>query len=889
MAQDKPAAQSPAPSQLAFQDAVESSRVIAETASDAIITINEDSTILFVNRAAVNIFGYAIEEMLGSELTMLMPEYLRHVHRAGIEHYVQTGQKHISWDAVDLPGRHKSGKEISLELSFGEFRRDGQCFFTGIARDVTKRKRDERRLALQNAATAILADAISLEKVTPKLLGTICASLGWQFAALWTVAAEQDKLQYVGHWAAHSSPGVAEFEEACRLFHFTPGMGLPGKVWAGQKPIWVPDLATDESFSRSPVAARANLHSAFSFPILVREEVIGVVELLSLEIQDADTTTLDTLAAIGSQIGQFIERRKSEEERVSALARANEARLEAEALSKQLEALQRITDSALAHLSIDDVLSESLNRIREVLRVDTVAILLLRKEGDELVAWAAQGLEEEVELGVRIPVGKGLAGNVVAHGKPIIIDDVSQADLFNPLLREKGIKSLLGVPLFVEGRAIGVIHVGRLEFTHFTDDDVRLLQLAADRIALAIENARLYQVERNARTEAESANRAKDEFLTMLSHELRTPLTPIIGWIHMMQNGIVPAAEFNRALSVINRNAYSLKRLINDLLDMSGILSGKMQIEETHLRLADVLEESIETMRPYACDSKVELKLTIAEQAAATTINGDHSRLLQAFSNILHNAIKFSPAGGLVEVRCETNGSEAIVRVQDQGQGIPAEFLPHVFERFRQADGSRTRAFGGLGLGLALVRSFVETHGGTIEATSEGAGKGSVFTIRLPTHAALRENMQKEKQKRTAKNKQARVRILIVEDQPDTLEMLAANFQSRGYLTLPCSSSLEALQLADREHFDILISDIAMPAMDGLQLIRDLRKKKGLEKIPAIALTGYASQNDADTAIAAGFDLHVSKPIDPAELAAAVESFAVLQPKQNPRGSKRNS
>lgn len=672
---------------VALQDLVDSSRIIAETASDAIITIDEHSQILFVNRAATKIFGYSIDEMLGAELTMLMPEYLRHVHRTGLKTYVETSNRHISWDAVRLPGLHKDGHEITLELSFGEFQKDGQRFFTGIARDITERERIEKRLA----------------------------------------------------------------------------------------------------------------------------------------------------------------------------------------------ALQKVTDSALAHLSLDELLSESLERIREVLSVDTVAILLLRTEGDELVAWAASGLEEEVELGVRIPVGKGFAGNIIAKGQPIVIDDVSKADLFNPLLRQKGIKSLLGVPLFVEGRPIGVLHVGKLESKHFTEEDVRLLQLVADRIALAIENARLYEVEKKARAMAEDANRAKDEFLTILSHELRTPLTPIIGWVHMMEAGILPDAEHGRALEIINRNAYNLKRLVNDLLDMSAILSGKMRIEQTCLSLTEVLQESVETMRSFAVDSQVELQLKAANEAASFMVTGDRSRLNQAFCNVLNNAIKFSRAGGAVQVTCEANDHEASVRITDQGEGIPVSFLPHIFERFRQADGSRTRAFGGLGLGLALVKSFVEAHGGRVEASSEGQGLGSVFVINLPRALPLLQETSEAPPNSTHDGETDRKRILIVEDQPDTLEMLATSFQTRGYITILCNSAEDALQTAAGEHFDLVISDIAMPGMDGLQLIRNLRNRKELENIPAIALTGYAAQKDVDAAMAAGFNMHLTKPIDPTDLTAAVEKL--LSPK----------
>ena len=853
---------------------IESSRIIAETASDAIITIDTNSTILFVNRAAENIFGYPASDLIGANLTILMPDYLRHLHRQGLRNYIETGRKHISWDAVELPGRHKSGKEITLELSFGEFNRNGVRFFTGIARDISRRKRDERRLALQHSVAEILAGATSIENAAPKLLATIALNLDWQIADFWLVDQNDNLLHLISNWRDAGVKHVEEFEAINKAMRFPPGESFPGKIWKDRNPIWVADFGNDH-FPRSEVAARGNLHSAYGFPIILGDEVYGVIELFSVEQRDPDPLILDTLVAIGSQIGQFVDRKGNERRLVKALARAEEARREAENLTERLNSLQRLTDAALARFSVEEVIVESLNRVRDVLNVDTVAILLLEKDEDELVAWAAQGLEEEVELGVRIPVGKGFAGRVVAENKPRIITDISQADIHNPLIKTKGIKSLLGVPLLIEGRPIGVIHVGKLQITEFTDEDVRLLELAADRIALAIENARLHEQQIAALAEAEDANKAKDEFLTILSHELRTPLTPLIGWIHMMQNGILQPADVSKVLAVMNRNAYSLKRLINDLLDMSAILSGKMRIEETDVSVASVLEESVDTMAPYAKDSKVHLKFEGTEDPASAIVIGDRSRLNQAFCNIIHNAIKFSGPGSQVQVTLDSNDDEVVVRIKDQGEGIPDEFLPFVFDRFRQADGSRTRAYGGLGLGLALVKSFVEAHRGTIEASSEGEQRGSTFKVTLPRRRTGVGDSHDHPALPPMDDATGRARVLIVEDQPDTLEMLAVVFEQRAYEVMTADTAERALKLLAKDNFDVLISDLGMPMMDGLQLIRTLRDNPKLRRIPAIALTGYASQKDAEAALAAGFDLHLSKPVDPTELTEAVERLLI--------------
>src|SRR5262249_12071258 len=295
--------------------------------------------------------------------------------------------------------------------------------------------------------------------------------------------------------------------------------------------------------------------------------------------------------------------------------------------------------------------------------VDTV-VILLREEDDDLVAWASKGLELDVRI--RVPIGSGFAGRVAQQKSPMMIDDIDTAELHTPFLRDRGVKCLLGVPLLIEGRVVGVIHVGRLVHRPFTEDDARLLELVAFRVALAIDNARLFEEERAARRDAELASRAKDEFLTTISHELRTPLTPIIGWVHMIRNGLLPEKESAHGLEVIEKNSHTLKRLINDLLDMSAILSGKMRMEQKPVTLDTTVREAVEMVRPVASAHEVQLEMELGDSARAT-LTGDRARLVQAFSNLLDNAVKFSRPGGKVKISCERNQKAVTVRVEDEG------------------------------------------------------------------------------------------------------------------------------------------------------------------------------------------------------------------------------
>jgi signal transduction histidine kinase/CheY-like chemotaxis protein len=572
------------------------------------------------------------------------------------------------------------------------------------------------------------------------------------------------------------------------------------------------------------------------------------------------------MTAIGNQIGQFVERKRAQQEHAELFAREQRARLELEAAMNRMRQVQTVTEVALSHLSLDRLLAELLDRVRDAMDVDTVTILLL-EEGDTLVAWATKGLD--LDLHIHVPVGSGFAGRIAAQKAPLVIDNIETAELFTPFLREHGVKTLLGVPLLLEGRVLGVIHVGRRSPRPFTPDDTRLLQLVAFRVALAIDNARLFEEERAARKEAEAANRAKDEFLTTLSHELRTPLTPVIGWVHMVRTGMLPPKEIDHGLSVIEKNAHALKRLINDLLDMTAILSGKMRMEELPVHITQVLNEAVETARPFAEAHGVHLEVSFRDWHDEI-VTGDSTRLGQVFGNLLHNAIKFSAAGGQVRVTCATEDDDVVMSFADQGIGITPEFLPRVFERFVQADGSKTRAHGGLGLGLSLVKSFTEAHHGTVEAQSGGLGQGSRFTIRLPRRKRTGLTGPLEMPATGSLTKPEGAHILVVEDDEDTLELLQSTFSSKGYRVTTCQSAQEALQIAPANSIDLILSDIGMPQMDGFEMMKELRQLPNMSEVPAIALTGYVSQKDKRMALESGFNACISKPVEPAELMSTI-------------------
>jgi len=387
--------------------------------------------------------------------------------------------------------------------------------------------------------------------------------------------------------------------------------------------------------------------------------------------------------------------------------------------------------------------------------------------------------------------------------------------------------------------------------------------------------------ERDARRHAEEADRLKDEFLATLSHELRTPLTSILGWASMIRNGEVEGNNASRAIETIERNARSQARLIDDLLDVSRIITGNLRLDLHPLNLAPIVDAALDALRPTADVKGIKLQTHFVPEECL--VKGDPNRLRQVIWNLLSNAIKFTQRGGSVSIDLTCVELTARLTISDTGEGISAEFLPYVFDRFRQAEGSISRKQGGLGLGLAVARHLVELHGGTITAESEGLGNGAVFTVDLPLAQERRDPARAEERKREVERRRSPsgvirldgIHVLLVEDDDDSRKLLGTMLKRYGAQVTSTKSAAEALEVFENEVPDVIISDIGMPDQDGYELIRKLRAmpvEKG-GKIPAIALTGYASRKDRERALNSGYHQHMAKPIEQADMISAIAAL----------------
>ena len=555
--------------------------------------------------------------------------------------------------------------------------------------------------------------------------------------------------------------------------------------------------------------------------------------------------------------------------------------------------LQRAQVRRSAHLALSADIGEAITKgksIEEVAKRCTAAIAT-HLDAPAAQVWAAGRGGKLAPLASSGPspgtgaLPEAVIRDVARSQNAVVTDDVAEILRLRELhvSLPPGVRGFAALPLVVHGETYGVVaFCSRAPI----GDAVPALTTIADLLALGMarvraeeDRAQLLERERNTRAEAEAANRSKDEFLAMVSHELRTPLNAITGWTSMLISGTLDPARSKRALETIDRNARSQAQLIDDLLDISRIVSGQLRVAVGIVDIPSTAELALEAVR-LAADAKG-IALDSRIEPSAGEITGDTDRIQQIIWNLLTNAIKFTPKGGRVTLVVRRSAEGIEIAVEDSGQGIAPDFLPHVFERFKQADGTMTRSKGGLGLGLAIVKHLVELHGGTIEASSGGLGQGSSFVVTLPapdeapsmagpastTFSGAPAIFDRPREVEG-------LRVLVLDDEPDARELIRTLLESCKIIVTAVATPAEAFEIVKRLSVDALISDIAMPEEDGFSLIRRIRALPREEggRTPAVALTAYARLEDRTRALRAGFNSHVAKPVEPAELLAVLAS-----------------
>jgi signal transduction histidine kinase/CheY-like chemotaxis protein len=588
---------------------------------------------------------------------------------------------------------------------------------------------------------------------------------------------------------------------------------------------------------------------------------------------------------------------RQKEETLRVRAEALESDRQEQRSREELETMNRIGRILAAELDLEKLVQALTDEATAVTRAQFGAFFynVTGPNQESYTLYTLSGVPREAFSRFPMPRNTHVFGPTFRGEGIVRSDDITKDPRYgkNPPYRgmpegHLPVRSYLAAPVMSHGgEVLGGLFFGHSGTGVFTDRDERILAGIAGFAAVAIDNANLYREAREAKTQAEEANRAKDDFLATVSHELRTPLNAMMGWGQILLVSDADGEKRQKGLETIVRNGRLQAQLIDDLLDVSRIITGKMRLDVRPVELVSAIDAAIESIRPAAEAKKITL-LSLLDPLAGP-VAGDPARLQQVVWNLLANAIKFTPKGGKVEVRLERVNSHVEIIVADNGIGIGPEFLPHVFDRFRQLDNSIKRQYGGLGLGLAIVRHLAELHGGTVRVKSPGEGQGSTFVVMLPVSVAYLDPETGEVQRihpaandpdAACKDDPALdlkgIRVLVVEDEPDARETLRHILEHCDAEVWTVASAAEALDELARFKPHVLLSDIGLPGEDGYSLIRRIRSLPPEQggKIPAAALTAFARGEDRRKALMAGFQMHLAKPVDVGELAAAVATLA---------------
>jgi PAS domain S-box-containing protein len=796
---------------------------------DAIITADRELAIAAWNPAAERLFGFSKDEAIGQAISILAPpgedrtqaEAWRRVLRGGAATSVET-----IW-------RTRSGALLRIGVTLFPVQ-DASGSVTGVAavaRELSDRERADHAMRRLAAIVESSDDAI----VSKDLDGIVIS---------WNQAAE-------------------------RIFGYAAAEIIGRSI----RTI----IPTDRQAEEDEVLAQIRQGRKVDHFETVRQRKDGSLVDISLTVSPVRDASGTVIGA--SKVARDIsERQQVEVERAKLFAAAEEQ----SRLTRTLNDIGRVVSATLDRHNVVQAVTDAATTVTGADFGAFFYNVTDPRSGEAYQLYALSGAPAEAFSAFPHPRATAIFAPTF-HGEGVLrLDDVTKDPRYghNPPYHgmpagHLPVCSYLAVPVRARsGDVIGGLFFGHSAPGRFSLEHERLVEGIAAWAAVALENAALY-------VSAQDANRLKDEFLATLSHELRTPLNAILGYARMVRAGLMTGEKQGRALETIERNAAALNRIVEDILDISRIVSGKLRLRVQQVDLRVIVGAAIDAVLPAADARGVRIERVL--EGPDVPVSGDPDRLQQVVWNLLTNAVKFTPRGGKVQVNLLRVNSHVEVVVSDTGMGIGGDFLPHVFERFRQADGGIARTRGGLGLGLSIAKDLVEMHGGTIEAASAGENLGATFRIKLPVLIArpmhdgeLRVHPQAETAPPLVVPDLRDVRVLIVDDEDDARRLVREVLEVAGATVDTASSGAEALESLARSAAHVLVADLGMARMDGLQLIREVRRHPDarIRDIPAAALTAYARSEDRTLALQSGFHLHLAKPIEPAELMAAVASLA---------------
>ncbi|HXG92758.1 MAG TPA: GAF domain-containing protein [Blastocatellia bacterium] len=725
-----------------------------------------------------------------------------------------------------------------------------------------KAERERRRLALVHSIASATSGTLDLEDVLKSVADKTAGLLKADTVALWLVDESGTEIR-PAHYNSDSYRDVEERYKSVRwqLSDTTLGEAIRRR-----------EVLIASADERTPSESQKMLEMigaemAIAVPLFARERLVGAMTIALERRREFRPNDLAVIETIGRQVATAIDNALL----FSSIKKQRE----------QLALVNEIGQVFASTLDLEGIYNAMRERLRQIVDCDSLLVSLYDHETETIRCGFAYADGEVLSPDQFEPIklGIGPQSDCIRTAKPIVVSNIvkQHRGRFRYVGRtDNNPVSIIYVPMIAEERVIGVIQLQSLREGAYDETDAPLLSIIANQAAIAIQNARLYREAVEGRNAMERASRMKDEFLAMLSHELRTPLTPILGWTRILSRLSPDEHEMRaHALEVIERNTLLQTQLVNDLLDLSRIESGKVSVSPQPVDLNAAAQAAIESIRDEADARGITIK---TEFACGNKVMADPSRLGQILNNLLTNSVKFTDAGGSILVKTASEEGAGVLVVKDSGIGIAREFLPLIFDKFRQADSSIRRRHSGLGLGLSIVKSLVELHGGSIAAHSEGEGHGATFTVRLPLATQLIGNVAEDKIKEAGSSvaravSGAEIRLLVIEDDADTLEMMRVLCDSQNISIIGASTADEAFAALERETPDLIISDIMLPGIDGHEIARRLRGHDHLKRIPLIAITGLISDYERERSFEAGFDAHIVKPINYSELFALVREL----------------